>query len=189
MTAGTPAVGNHIIGAQTGNAQTGNAQTTDAPIAGKPTMGKLTTGTPTTRTLTIGEASRQSGVSAKMIRHYEAIGLIPAVGRGSSGYRLYRADDVHNLRFIGRARSLGFPIATIAELLTLWRDGGRCNADVRRVAQSHTAALRAKMAALADMAAALDHLVGACSGDGRPECPILDDLAGPPPNITQRRER
>jgi len=141
--------------------------------------------------LTIGEASRQSGVSAKMIRHYEAIGLIPAVGRGTSGYRLYRADDVHNLRFIGRARSLGFPITTIAELLTLWRDGGRSNADVRRVAQRHAAALRAKMAALADMAAALDHLVGACSGDGRPECPILDDLAGPPhaPGITQRRER
>ena len=176
MTAGTPAVGARTIGAQTSGVQTSGVQTT---------------GTPSTKMLTIGEASHQSGVSTKMIRHYEAIGLIPAVGRGTSGYRLYRADDVHNLRFIGRARSLGFPITTIAELLTLWRDGGRSNADVRRVAQRHAAALRAKMAALADMAAALDHLVGACSGDGRPECPILDDLAGPPhaPGITQRRER
>ena len=159
---------------------------------GTPTTGLQAKGTPTTETLTIGEASRHSGVSAKMIRHYEAIGLIPAVGRGSSGYRLYREGDVHNLRFIGRARSLGFPIATIAELLALWRDGGRSNADVRRVAQRHAAALRAKMAALADMAAALDHLVGTCSGDGRPECPILDDLAGPLPRATEpmpHRER
>jgi len=140
-------------------------------------------------TLTIGEASRQSGVSAKMIRHYEATGLIPAVDRKTSGYRLYRAEDVHNLRFIGRARSLGFPIATIVELLTLWRDGSRSNADVRRVAQRHADALRSKMVALAEMAAALDRLVGACSGDGRPDCPILDDLAGPAPAGMNRMDQ
>ncbi len=127
--------------------------------------------------MTIGQASKQSGVSAKMIRHYEGIGLIPAAHRGTSGYRLYRAEDVHTLRFIGRARSLGFPIATIVELLALWRDGGRSNADVRQVAQRHADALRRKMAGLAEMAAALDRLVRACSGDGRPECPILDGLA------------
>lgn len=127
--------------------------------------------------VTIGEASRLSGVSAKMIRHYEAIGLVPAANREASGYRLYRAEDVHTLRFVGRARSLGFPIAAIAELLALWRDQTRSNSDVRRLAQRHADELRRKMAHLATMAAVLDHLVGACLGDGRPDCPILDDLA------------
>ena len=127
--------------------------------------------------VTIGEASRLSGVSAKMIRHYEAIGLIPAAEREASGYRTYRAEDVHTLRFVGRARSLGFPIATIVELLALWRDRSRSNADVRRLAQRHADELRRKMAELANMTAALDHLVGACAGDGRPDCPILDGLA------------
>ena len=131
--------------------------------------------------MTIGEASRASGVSAKMIRHYEAIGLVPPAVRESSNYRLYGPEDVHALRFVGRARSLGFPIAIIAELLALWRDRSRSNADVRHVAQRHADELRRKMAALAEMAAALDHLVGACAGDGRPECPILDELAGEAP--------
>ncbi len=131
--------------------------------------------------MTIGQASRQSGVSAKMIRHYEAIGLVSPAARETSGYRLYGPEEVHTLRFIGRARSLGFPIAIIAELLALWRDRSRSNADVRHVAQRHADELRRKMAALAEMAAALDHLVGACSGDGRPECPILDELAGEAP--------
>lgn len=127
--------------------------------------------------VTIGEASRLSGVSAKMIRHYEAIGLVPAAGRETSGYRTYLMADVHILRFVGRARSLGFPIATIAELLALWRDRSRSNADVRRLAQRHADELRRKMAELANMVAALDRLVGACAGDGRPDCPILDELA------------
>lgn len=133
--------------------------------------------TPGDGAVIIGEASRLSGVSAKMIRHYEAIGLVPAAERGAGGYRTYRADDVHALRFIGRARSLGFPIATIAELLALWRDHARSNADVRRLAHRHADELRRKMAQLAAMAAALDRLVGACAGDGRPDCPILDELA------------
>ena len=129
--------------------------------------------------MTIGEAARLSGLSAKMIRHYESIGLAPSAHRETSGYRTYQADDIHTFRFIGRARSLGFPIATIVELLALWRDRGRSNADVRRLAQAHAAELRQKMAALATMAAALDHLVGNCAGDGRPSCPILDGLAKP----------
>ena len=127
--------------------------------------------------VTIGEASRLSGVSAKMIRHYESIGLVPAADRRASGYRTFGPDDVHALRFVGRARSLGFPIGTIAELLALWRDHSRSNADVRDLAHRHAGDLRRKMAQLAAMAAALDRLVGACAGDGRPDCPILDDLA------------
>ena len=128
--------------------------------------------------MTIGEAARASGVSAKMIRHYEAIGLLPPAARKHSNYRLYGPEDVHTLRFVGRARSLGFPIATIAELLASWRDRSRSNADVRRVAQGHADELRRKLAQLQGMIGALDHLVHACAGDGRPECPILDDLAG-----------
>lgn len=128
--------------------------------------------------VTIGEASRASGVSAKMIRHYEAIGLVPPAVRESSNYRLYGPEDVHALHFIGRARSLGFPIAIIAELLALWHDRSRSNTDVRRVAQRHADELRRKLAELQGMVAALDHLVQACAGDGRPECPILDDLTG-----------
>ena len=128
--------------------------------------------------MTIGEASRASGVSAKMIRHYEAIGLLPPAPRKDSNYRLYGPEDVHALRFVGRARSLGFSIATIAELLALWRDRDRSNADVRRVARRHADELRRKLAQLQGMIGALDHLVDACAGDGRPECPILDDLAG-----------
>ena len=129
---------------------------------------------------TIGEASRASGVSAKMIRHYEAIGLVPPAAREASNYRLYSPEDVHALRFVGRARSLGFPIRTIADLLALWRDRSRSNADVRRLAQRHADELRRKLAEMQGMVAALDHLVHACAGDGRPECPILDDLAKVP---------
>lgn len=134
-------------------------------------------GGPGPAAVTIGEASRLSGVSAKMIRHYEAIGLVPAADRKTSGYRTYGPDDVHTLRFVGRARSLGFPIETIAELLALWRDQSRSNADVRGLAHCHAERLRRKMTQLAAMTAALDRLVGACAGDGRPDCPILDELA------------
>ena len=128
--------------------------------------------------MTIGEAARASGVSAKMIRHYEAIGLLPPAPRKDSNYRLYGPEDVHALRFVGRARSLGFSLSTIAELLALWHDRGRSNAEVRRVARRHADELRHKMEQLRGMIGALDHLVHACAGDGRPECPILDDLAG-----------
>jgi len=127
--------------------------------------------------MTIGEASRLSGVSAKMIRHYKATRLVPAANRETSGYRMYHAHDVHTLRFIGRARSLGFSIAAIAELLALWRDQTRSNAHVRVLAQRQADELRSKMAHLAKMTAVLDRLIRACAGDGRPDCPILDELA------------
>lgn len=128
--------------------------------------------------MTIGEAAAACRISPKMIRHYEAIGLVPPAAREASGYRLYDLEAVHALRFVGRARSLGFPISTIAELLTLWRDRSRSNADVRRLAEHHAEALRRKQEELGRMVASLDHLVGACAGDGRTECPILDELAG-----------
>lgn len=128
--------------------------------------------------ITIGEAAEASGVSPKMIRYYERIGLVPSAPRRGSGYRLYGPEDVQVLRFVGRARELGFPVRTIAGLLALWRDRGRSNAEVRRLAQAQADVLRQKIAELEGMATALDHLVAGCAGDGRPDCPILDDLAG-----------
>ena len=102
---------------------------------------------------------------------------MPSAPRRGSGYRLYGPEDVQVLRFVGRARELGFPVRDIAELLALWRDRGRSNAEVRRLAQAQADALRRKIAELEGMAAALDHLVADCVGGGRPDCPILDDLA------------
>lgn len=129
------------------------------------------------REMTISEAAEASGVSPKMIRYYETIGLIPVAPRRDSGYRLYGPENVQALRFVGRARELGFPVRTIAELLALWRDRCRSNAEVRRLAQAHADTLRRRVAELEGMVAALDHLVAECAGDGRPDCPILDDLA------------
>jgi MerR family transcriptional regulator, copper efflux regulator len=128
--------------------------------------------------MTIGEASRASGVSAKMIRYYESIGLIPPALRSESGYRHYTANDTHTLRFVRRARDLGFSVDDITRLLGLWRDRDRASADVKEVALSHIAALKAKIADLQGMVATLEHLAQHCHGDGRPECPIMDDLAG-----------
>ena len=127
--------------------------------------------------MNIGEAAAASGVSAKMIRHYEGIGLVPAAVRTESGYRVYRDADVHALRFVRRARDLGFSLDQIQELLGLWRDKGRASAEVKRMAEEHVAALEAKAAALQAMSRALRHLAGACHGDHRPDCPILDDLS------------
>jgi Cu(I)-responsive transcriptional regulator len=129
--------------------------------------------------MTIGEAAVASGVSPKMIRYYERIGLVPPAPRRGSGYRLYGPEDVRVLRFVGRARELGFPLRTVAELLALWRDRGRSNAEVRHLARRHAEDLRRHVAELEGMIAALDHLVATCAGDGRSDCPILDDLAGP----------
>jgi Cu(I)-responsive transcriptional regulator len=122
--------------------------------------------------MNIGQAARTSGVSAKMIRHYEETGLVPAAHRTASGYRIYTATDVQMLRFIRRSRDLGFPMATIAELLGLWRDKGRHSADVKRLATAH------KIADLQAMVATLQDLAEACAGDHRPDCPILDRLDG-----------
>lgn len=127
--------------------------------------------------VSIGDAARISGVSAKMIRHYEAIGLLPRAQRSTGNYRLYGPQEVHNLRFIHRARSLGFPLGTIRELLALWRNRQRSSAQVKKLAMSHVAALEAKIAEMQEMAATLKHLAHHCHGDARPDCPILANLA------------
>jgi len=128
--------------------------------------------------MNVGEAARASGVSAKMIRYYESIGVIARVARATNGYRRYTETDVHTLRFVRRARSLGFPIEVIRRLVALWRDPRRSSADVKRLAQAHLVELQHKIAELQSMTQALQHLVGHCRGDHRPECPIIDDLVG-----------
>ncbi|HEX5651364.1 MAG TPA: Cu(I)-responsive transcriptional regulator [Steroidobacteraceae bacterium] len=126
----------------------------------------------------IGAASNLTGVSAKMIRHYEEIGLVPAANRTFAGYRLYGEADLHRLRFIRRARSLGFSIRDIGELLSLWSDSRRASRDVKRLAQSQIAELERKIADMQSMQRTLRELAQRCHGDSRPECPVLDDLAG-----------
>jgi len=128
--------------------------------------------------MNIGQAAEASGVSAKMIRHYEAIGLMAKARRTDSGYRIYDGNDVHALRFIRRGRALGFSMKEIDHLLGLWRNRRRASGDVRRVAQQHIAELDQKIAELQAMRRTLHQLVQHCHGDRRPECPILDDLAG-----------
>ncbi len=132
--------------------------------------------------MNIGEAAKASGVSAKMIRYYEATGLIARAERSGAGYRRYTDADVHTLRFIRRARDLGFTVEGIAELLALWRDRSRHSADVKRVALGHLSALRRKIEELEEMAATLSHLADCCQGDDRPDCPILGDLATSTPD-------
>jgi len=128
----------------------------------------------------IGEASALSGVSAKMIRHYEATGLIPEAARTFAGYRLYSDADVHRLRFIKRARSLGFAMKQIETLLSLWNDRSRASADVKRLAKAHAAELAERIAEMQAMQRTLETLARKCHGDRRPDCPILDDLAQEP---------
>jgi MerR family transcriptional regulator, copper efflux regulator len=145
--------------------------------------------------MNIGEAARASGVSAKMIRYYEQSGLVAKAVRTQAGYRTYGAADVHTLRFISRARDLGFPVERIAGLLALWRDRERASADVKAVALVHLAELEAKIAGLQAMQRTLEHLVAHCHGDGRPDCPILEGLGepasgpapspSPPPAVTR----
>jgi Cu(I)-responsive transcriptional regulator len=127
-------------------------------------------------TMNIGEAAKSSGVSAKMIRYYEEIGLIPSAGRTLSGYRTYGSNDVQMLRFIRRSRDLGFPVDRIAELLALWRDPSPHSADVKRLALDQAAGLKRKIRELEEMVRTLENLADECSGDHRPECPILADL-------------
>lgn len=126
--------------------------------------------------MNIGEAARASGVSAKMIRYYEQAGLIPPAGRTASGYRSYSEAEVHMLRFVRRARDLGFSVGEIGELLGLWRDRSRQSADVRRIASAHIEDLHRKIDSLRQMADTLQTLVDSCSGDHRPDCPILAGL-------------
>jgi MerR family copper efflux transcriptional regulator len=127
--------------------------------------------------LNIGEAAQASGVSAKMIRHYEAIGLLPAARRTAAGYRVYDEQDIRVLQFIHRGRALGFSLENIAGLLALWQDKGRASADVRRLAEQHIAELDRKIGELQSMKRTLEALAHSCHGDQRSDCPILDDLA------------
>lgn len=126
--------------------------------------------------MNIGEAAARSGVSAKMARHYESLGLLPAVARTESGYRIYGEADLHTLRFIRRARDLGFSIAEIGTLLDLWRNRRRASSAVKSIALAHVADLERRIAEMTAMKRTLEHLAHACHGDGRPECPILEDL-------------
>ena len=128
--------------------------------------------------MTIGKAARDSRVSAKMIRHYESLGLLRQPKRTDSGYRIYDDNDVHTLRFVRRARDLGFSIREIKDLLSLWRNRQRSSADVRTIAQRHIADLESKIVELQQMRQTLEQLVRHCHGDHRPACPILEDLAG-----------
>jgi Cu(I)-responsive transcriptional regulator len=125
----------------------------------------------------IGEAAKASGVTAKMVRHYESIGLLPPARRTEAGYRLYGSDDVRMLQFIHRGRALGFSLDRIADLLALWRDKHRASADVRRLALEHIGELDRKIAELEAMKRTLASLASSCHGDARSDCPILDDLA------------
>ena len=125
----------------------------------------------------IGEASVVTGVSAKMIRHYESVGLIPAASRTFAGYRLYADGDLHRLRFIKRSRTLGFSMKQIETLLALWNDKHRASAQVKKMAQAHVAELEAKISEMQAMQRTLLNLARHCQGNQRPDCPILDDLA------------
>ncbi len=126
----------------------------------------------------IGGAAKASGVSQRMIRHYEIIGLIPRPARLDSNYRDYAPADVHRLRFIANARDLGFATEEIAELLALWDDGDRASAEVKRLALARADALHAKALKLEAMRTALLDLAGRCAGSNRPDCPIIDELSG-----------
>ena len=127
--------------------------------------------------MNIGEAAKASGVSAKMIRHYEQVGLVPPAARTDSGYRQYSDGDIHTLRFIRRSRDLGFSIREISELLDLWRNRRRPSRLVKTLAQAHIDALEQKAQELLAMKETLEHLVHCCHGDDRPDCPILETLS------------
>src|SRR5262245_24035222 len=126
--------------------------------------------------MNIGEAARRAGISAKRVRHYESIGLIPRAARSDGNYRAYSDSDVHALAFVRRARALGFAIEDIRALLGLWRDKRRSSRDVKRLVERHVKQLRERMTELQAMLATLEHLAKHCHGDDRPDCPILEDL-------------
>jgi MerR family copper efflux transcriptional regulator len=127
--------------------------------------------------LNIGDAAKASGVSAKMIRHYESIGLLKEAKRTDAGYRVYSDEDVRVLQFVHRARALGFSLEQIGKLLNLWQDQGRASADVRALARAHIEELDKKIAEMEAMRRSLAALAASCHGDARSSCPILDDLA------------
>ncbi len=126
--------------------------------------------------MNIGEAAEKAGVTPKMVRHYESLGLLPKVHRTESGYRVYGESEVHTLRFIKRSRDLGFSIPVIGELVKLWQDRRRPSASVKKVASAHLAELDRKITEMESMRKTLGHLIHCCHGDDRPDCPILGDL-------------
>jgi MerR family copper efflux transcriptional regulator len=127
--------------------------------------------------MNIGQAAKASGVSAKMIRYYESIALIPPGRRSDAGYRIYGDNDIHTLRFVKRARSLGFSLEQIGGLLSLWQNKARASADVKAIALRHVDELNQRIAELTEMRDTLQTLAGCCHGDNRPDCPILQNLA------------
>jgi MerR family copper efflux transcriptional regulator len=126
--------------------------------------------------MNIGQAAKTSGLSAKMIRYYESINLLPAAHRTDAGYRLYRQDDLHTLAFIKRSRDLGFSLEEVGKLLTLWQDRGRASADVKALARQHVEELNQKIIEMTALRDTLQELVEHCQGNDRPDCPILKDL-------------
>ena len=128
--------------------------------------------------MNIGQASTASDISAKMIRYYESIGIVPAADRRDSGYRDYGPDDIHRLQFLRRARALGFSVERIRDLMRLWSDRGRSNAEVRKIALDHAAELEDKALQLQEMIATLRSLADACKRGNRPDCPIITELGG-----------
>ena len=132
--------------------------------------------------MNIGEAARASGVSAKMLRYYESIGLVPQAGRTAAGYRTYGPREVDTLRFIRRARDFGIPMERVKVLVGLWQDKARSSREVKRIAQQQVAELDTRIVELTAMRDALAGLAEACRGDSRPDCPILRDLEGTAPN-------
>ncbi len=139
--------------------------------------------------MNIGDASKASGISAKMIRYYEEIGLIPPAGRADSGYRTYGPADIHRLHFIRRARDLGFSVAEINNLLNLWNDQSRQSAGVKRLAEQHIAELNRRIGNMRQMAQSLKALIDSCAGDHRSDCPILNELQQPDPGLQDREAR
>ncbi|PXW23334.1 Cu(I)-responsive transcriptional regulator [Paraburkholderia caballeronis] len=131
--------------------------------------------------MNIGEAARASGVTAKMIRYYESVGLLTPKGRTASGYRVYGMEEVHSLRFVRQARRLGFLVEDIRRLLALWHDRSRASAEVKAIALQHVEELDQRIAELTQMRNTLSHLASHCHGDGRPDCPIIERLADPEP--------
>jgi MerR family copper efflux transcriptional regulator len=127
--------------------------------------------------MNIGQAARRSGLSTKMIRYYEAIGLLKPATRSDSGYRLYQPEDLHSLAFIKRSRDLGFSLEEVGKLLTLWQDRQRASADVKALALQHIEELNRRIEELASLRDTLSELVAHCKGNDRPDCPILKDLA------------
>jgi Cu(I)-responsive transcriptional regulator len=140
--------------------------------------------------MNIGQAASASGVTAKMIRYYESIDLVEAAGRTEGGYRIYSDNDVHVLSFIRQARTLGFPIEQIRQLLSLWLDQGRTSAEVKAVAARHIGELNTRIAELVEMRDTLAHLAQHCAGDDQPGCPILDGISEPDvrPTLSQKRK-